>query len=198
MSYRKITVSDNTYIGPLQMFGPIIHPINVPDKIVIDLVRRGYTVNEKLKNGSVVKLDLYTAKNPNGVTSTPVVEAANKPVPKVEPVVQKVVEEVKPAVVEMPETIDDNVRDYGESVEQINTLPAVNVAPPTVHEVPVTPEDRGLTIVGVVPEDEHDEVTETLPVPVEEDTEDESSDTTDETVTDSNNQARKNKKKKRR
>lgn len=43
---RFITVANRGYITALHMEGPVPFPIQAPEKIVLDLVRRGYKVSE--------------------------------------------------------------------------------------------------------------------------------------------------------
>lgn len=212
MASRKITVENKTYIGPLQMYGPIINPISVPDSIVIELVRKGYTVNEKLKNGSRIRLNSYNVKNPTAAVTQPATSTPVQAKPVVEPTVQTtpvitttpVVEKV---VVEEPTVIDDGIRDYGEPVSEINVVPVSAPVSPKIIEVPPTPEESGVSIMTV-----QDVKTEETPVEPyimpeavlidaylgEDESVAEAPTESEEPTTDSNNQARKNKKKKRR
>lgn len=226
MAYRKITVENKTYIAPLQMYGPILNPISVSDSVVISLVRKGYTVNQKLKNGTTVRLTIYNVRNPEDIVET--TSASVKPKSTPAPV-KKSVEIPKTPVgktlnesteaVSKPEVIDDGVRDFGETISGINTVPVVtNEIPKEVVQVPTTPEERGLRIVEEKPAEK--EITFIQPETTEEvvdDTDDEEATLEQEAQTSEdsnqnqdadtptntgannyNNQTRSNKKKKRR
>ena len=214
MAFRKITVENKTYIGPLQMYGPIINPISVPDSIVIELVRKGYTVNEKLKNGSRVRLNSYNVKNPTAAVSHPTTSTPVQAKPAVKPTIQStpvvtttpVVEKV---VVEEPTIIDDGVRDYGTPVSEINVVPVAAPVSPKIIEAPPTPEESGVSIMTVQDVKTEETPVEPEPYNMPEDVLVDVSNAVDESaaeelteseepITDSNNQARKNKKKKRR
>lgn len=214
MAFRKITVENKTYIGPLQMYGPIINPISVPDSIVIELVRKGYTVNEKLKNGSRVRLNSYNVKNPTAAVSHPTTSTPVQAKPAVKPTIQStpvvtttpVVEKV---VVEEPTIIDDGVRDYGTPVSEINVVPVAAPVYPKIIEAPPTPEESGVSIMTVQDVKTEETPVEPEPYDMPEDVLVDVSNAVDESAaealaeseeptTDSNNQARKNKKKKRR
>ena len=227
MAYRKITVENKTYIAPLQMYGPILNPISVPDSVVISLVRKGYTVNQKLKNGTTVRLTIYNVRNPEDIVET--TSASVKPKSTPAPV-KKSVEIPKTPVgktlngsteaVSKPDVIDDGERDFGAPVGGINTTPIIEPEiPKAVVQVATTPEERGLRIVEkeeepkpmvftqpeptvTEPEEESEDITveeetEDAEVDSEEETEAESTDDATETAPNAQ-QPRKNKKKKRR
>ena len=159
MAYRKITVENKTYIAPLQMYGPILNPISVPDSVVISLVRKGYTVNQKLKNGTTIRLTIYNVKDPEATvepTSTkpqlapaPVKKAVEMPKSPVEKMLKERTE-----VVSKPDVIDDGERDFGAPVGGINTTPVIEPEiSKAVVQVAITPEERGLRIVEKEPEE---------------------------------------------
>lgn len=210
MSYRKITVENKTYISPLQMYGPIINPINVSNDMVINLVRKGYTVNEKLKNGKMIRLNLYNMRNPYAtVTTAPQTTPVKRVVPETSIPKPTVAPVVTPKIEVPTETIsmfDDGVRDYGEVVSAVDVVPVEETIVPTkVNAIPATPEERGITVTGITEmaeEEQPEEEPVAMATSVEEDTDDEvSSEFESEEVeapTDSNNQTRRNKKKKRR
>ena len=157
MAYRKITVENKTYIAPLQMYGPILNPISVPDSVVISLVRKGYTVNQKLKNGTTVRLTIYNVRNPEDIVET--TSASVKPKSTPAPV-KKSVEIPKTTLnesteaVSKPEVIDDGERDFGAPVGGINTTPVIEPEiSKAVVQVAITPEERGLRIVEKEPEE---------------------------------------------
>ena len=161
MAYRKITVENKTYIAPLQMYGPILNPISVPDSVVISLVRKGYTVNQKLKNGTTVRLTIYNVRNPEDIVET--TSASVKPKSTPAPV-KKSVEIPKTPVgktlngsteaVSKPDVIDDGERDFGAPVGGINTTPVIEPEiSKAVVQVAITPEERGLRIVEKEPEE---------------------------------------------
>lgn len=227
MAYRKITVENKTYIAPLQMYGPILNPISVPDSVVISLVRKGYTVNQKLKNGTTVRLTIYNVRDPEATVGATSTLEKSKPTPAP---VKKSVEIPKTpvgktlnestAVASKPDVIDDGERDFGEPVGGINTTPIIEPEiPKAVVQVAITPEERGLRIVEkeeepkpmvftqpeptvTEPEEEPEDITveeetEDAEVDSEEETEAESTDDATETAPNAQ-QPRKNKKKKRR
>lgn len=161
MAYRKITVENKTYIAPLQMYGPILNPISVPDSVVISLVRKGYTVNQKLKNGTTVRLTIYNVRNPEDIVETtsasvkpkstpaPVKKAAETPKSPVEKMLKERTEAVS-----KPDVIDDGERDFGAPVGGINTTPVIEPEiSKAVVQVAITPEERGLRIVEKEPEE---------------------------------------------
>ena len=161
MAYRKITVENKTYIAPLQMYGPILNPISVPDSVVISLVRKGYTVNQKLKNGTTIRLTIYNVKDPEATveptsTSTkpqlapaPVKKAVEMPKSPVEKMLKERTEAVS-----KPDVIDDGERDFGAPVGGINTTPVIEPEiSKAVVQVAITPEERGLRIVEKEPEE---------------------------------------------
>lgn len=208
MSYRKITIENKTYISPLQMYGPVINPINVSDNMVIDLVRKGYIVNEKLKNGKIIRLNLFNMRNPYATVTAPQVTPTKRIVP--ETVIPKA---VAPTVAPTPKVevqtesvsvFDNGERDYGETVSAINVVPIEEeVVPTKVNVIPVTPEEKGISVIGVTEIAEEAQTADEIIVQEtsnEEDTIEEESSESDETesVADSNNQIRRNKKKKRR
>lgn len=225
MAYRKITVENKTYIAPLQMYGPILNPISVPDSVVISLVRKGYTVNQKLKNGTTVRLTIYNVRNPEDIVET--TSASVKPKSTPAPV-KKSVEIPKTPVgktlngsteaVSKPDVIDDGERDFGAPVGGINTTPVIEPEiSKAVVQVAITPEERGLRIVEKEPEEPKPIVfaqpepavaepeEEPEDVTVEEDSESEETEETESTDTEeatesttNTQQPRKNKKKKRR
>ena len=222
MAYRKITVENKTYIAPLQMYGPILNPISVSDETAMNLVRKGYTVNQKLKNGTTVRLTIFNMKNPEAPVATSTTRTQVQTTAA--PVKVKTVAEVAKTVpvveaTPVPTVIDDGVRDFGETISGINTVPVVtNEIPKEVVQVPTTPEERGLRIVEEKPAEK--EITFIQPETTEEvvdDTDDEEATLEQEAQTSEdsnqnqdadtptntgannyNNQTRSNKKKKRR
>lgn len=74
---RKIKVMDAKYISPLQMYGPIIHPMTVNESIAYNLVRKLYNVVEVNSDKNEVKLTILNFNNPNRFDTTP---KASKPV----------------------------------------------------------------------------------------------------------------------
>ena len=161
MAYRKITVENKTYIAPLQMYGPILNPISVPDSVVISLVRKGYTVNQKLKNGTTIRLTIYNVKDPEATvepTSTSTKpQLAHAPVKKAVEMPKSPVEKMLKERTEMaskPDVIDDGERDFGAPVGGINTTPVIEPEiSKAVVQVAITPEERGLRIVEKEPEE---------------------------------------------
>lgn len=129
---RKVTISNITYISPIQMDGPIVTPLALSESIVRDLVRKGYTVIEEV-NGYKVRLTPFNFDNPaisipkekseesprahTKINTTqekrfsnnaPVV--ANKPTPTPKPVVETPKEEAKPVSY-----------DFGKDVHEVDT-----------------------------------------------------------------------------
>lgn len=106
---RRIKVMDATYISPLQMYGPIVSPMNISEGIAYDLVRKLYTVIEVSPTNKELKLTILNFHNPDRF-GEPVAETIKKTeAPKVEkPVVMATKPEVKkeaPAPVIVPDNI---------------------------------------------------------------------------------------------
>ena len=63
MKTRQVTITNITYITPIQMDGPIVTPLTLSESIVRDLVRRGYNVYQEV-DGTQVKLTPYNFNHP--------------------------------------------------------------------------------------------------------------------------------------
>ena len=177
MGYRKITVENKTYIVPLQMYGPIINAITVPDETVITLVRKGYTVNQKLKSGKFVRLGFHNMKNPEadstGETSAhmyafnpafnpnhakqprSVINNTPKKIEAPSPEIMAApAPDVKDAGFNTVDLIDDPVMDFGEEIMGIDTTVDEKVEVPNATKTVVnatTPEERGLHVIEEKP-----------------------------------------------
>ena len=130
---RKVTISNITYISPIQMDGPIVTPLTLSESIVRDLVRRGYTVIEEV-NGYKIRLTPCNFDNPaisipkeKPEESSQVHTKANtmqeKRFSNNAPVVpNKPAPTPKPVVVEPPKEETKPVDyDFGKDVEEVDT-----------------------------------------------------------------------------
>lgn len=221
MGYRKITVENKTYIVPLQMYGPIINAITVPDETVITLVKKGYTVNQKLKSGKFVRLGFHNMRNPeDSPTGHASGETVNTSVKNAAP--KKVMEAPSPEIMAAPapdvkdlgfntvDLIDDPMMDFGEEITGIDTTVDEKVEVPNATKTVVnatTPEERGLHVIEEKPtavnsynalNDEIDSTEEDTTEEVEDSAEEISEEASEESTDDSQNQNRKKNKKKRR
>lgn len=106
---RRIKVMDATYISPLQMYGPIVSPMNISEGIAYDLVRKLYTVIEVSPTNKELKLTVMNFYNPDRF-GEPVAETIKKiEAPKAEkPVVMATKPEVKKEA-PTPVIVPDNI-----------------------------------------------------------------------------------------
>lgn len=134
MGYRKIAVDNKTYIAPLQMYGPIVNPINVTDECTITLVKKGYSVRQKMKDGTFMKLNIYNMKDPekakeNTENKVTVKVPEKKPPVKAPEKVKESIVPTKAPIKEPAKVYDDGPRDFGQEVESVDTsIPQVEGA----------------------------------------------------------------------
>ena len=180
MGYRKITVENKTYIVPLQMYGPIINAITVPDETVITLVKKGYTVNQKLKSGKFVRLGFHNMKNPEadstGETAhtsadmcifnpalkpnrakliNSAINAAPRKIESPSPEIMAApAPDVKDVGFDTVDLVDDPMMYFGEEIMGIDTTVDEKVEVPNATKTVVnatTPEERGLHVIEEKP-----------------------------------------------
>lgn len=127
MKTRQVTITNITYITPIQMDGPIVTPMTLSENIIRDLIRRGYNVIQEV-NGTPVKLTMSNFNNPSASLAKPkpIQENANTtavPVKRFEnqaPVLPAPpIPTNKP--VEPPKTEVETNYDFGKEVEAVDT-----------------------------------------------------------------------------
>lgn len=139
MKKRIIKVTNITYIAPLQIDGPIVNPISVSEKTVKELVRKGYTVIEKV-DGQDVVLNALNVNDPKGYLQNvenkkiadekAAIETHTKQVvhervfTKQTPIntAPPVKKEDEPPAPPKPKTSIEQEYDFGNDVEVVNTV----------------------------------------------------------------------------
>ena len=93
-AFRKIKIMDMKYIGPLQMDGPILTPMNVSESIAYNLVRSLYKVREVGPDKQEILLTTHNFFDENRFApKTEMTKISNAP--KTTPVTHKVADESK-------------------------------------------------------------------------------------------------------
>ena len=130
MKTRQVTITNITYITPIQMDGPIVTPMTLSESIVRDLVRRGYNVLQEV-NGTQVKLTPFNFNNPEASIHKPKSFQANTKV-KVNEVPEKRFEKNAPVIAANPTSTPKPPKpiektestpidyDFGKEVENVN------------------------------------------------------------------------------